>query len=299
MAARGCRRGAAKPLVTMNAGGLAEGVAESELFGHVKGAFTDARADRIGCFELADEGTLFLDEIANMPMRLQAKLLRVLQTGELQRVGSSRLRFVNVRVLSATNADLREEVAGGPVPRRPALPAQHRRASTCRRCASGATIRAAGAALPRALCARATGKPLRGLRRRRDGRRCARTAGPATCASWRTRSSARCCSPIRSDAIAARRSRARSATRRRRRPAEELSLEDAERLSSRKRWRVMPATSAPPPSSSASAAARCTGGSSTYGVRDSAVAARMRGTSSRRSSGLAAARRPAVDRTAV
>ena len=77
------RRARARPLVTMNAGGLAEGVAESELFGHVKGAFTDARADRIGCFELADEGTLFLDEIANMPMRLQAKLLRVLQTGEI------------------------------------------------------------------------------------------------------------------------------------------------------------------------------------------------------------------------
>ena len=73
----------ARPLVTMNAGGLAEGIAESELFGHVKGAFTDARFDRIGCFELADEGTLFLDEIANMPVRLQAKLLRVLQTGEL------------------------------------------------------------------------------------------------------------------------------------------------------------------------------------------------------------------------
>ena len=68
----------------MNAGGLAEGIAESELFGHVKGAFTDARVDRIGCFEMADEGTLFLDEIANMPMRLQAKLLRVLQTGELR-----------------------------------------------------------------------------------------------------------------------------------------------------------------------------------------------------------------------
>jgi DNA-binding NtrC family response regulator len=102
-----------KPLVTMNAGGLAEGIAESELFGHVKGAFTDARFDRIGCFELADEGTLFLDEIANMPVRLQAKLLRVLQTGELQRVGSSRLRFVNVRVLSATNADLRVEIAAG------------------------------------------------------------------------------------------------------------------------------------------------------------------------------------------
>jgi DNA-binding NtrC family response regulator len=102
-----------KPLVTMNAGGLAEGIAESELFGHVKGAFTDARFDRIGCFELADEGTLFLDEIANMPVRLQAKLLRVLQTGEVQRVGSSRLRFVNVRVLSATNADLPAEISAG------------------------------------------------------------------------------------------------------------------------------------------------------------------------------------------
>jgi len=103
----------AKPLVTMNAGGLAEGIAESELFGHVKGAFTDARVDRIGCFEMADEGTLFLDEIANMPMRLQAKLLRVLQTGELARVGSSRVRYVNVRVLSATNADLAAEIAAG------------------------------------------------------------------------------------------------------------------------------------------------------------------------------------------
>lgn len=104
---------ASRPLVTMNAGGLSEGVAESELFGHVKGAFTDARSDRIGCFELADEGTLFLDEIANMPPRLQPKLLRVLQTGEVQKVGSSRLVFVNVRVLSATNADLRAEIAAG------------------------------------------------------------------------------------------------------------------------------------------------------------------------------------------
>src|SRR6185503_5657270 len=77
------------------------------------GAFTDARSDRLGCFELADEGTLFLDEIANMPVRLQAKLLRVLQTGEVQRVGSSRVRFVNVRVLSATNADLAAEVEAG------------------------------------------------------------------------------------------------------------------------------------------------------------------------------------------
>src|SRR5204862_3429600 len=103
---------ASKPLVTMNAGGLSEGVAESELFGHVKGAFTDARTDRIGCFELADEGTLFLDEIANMPVKLQAKLLRVLQTGEVQRAGSSRLRYASVRMLSATNADLTDEISG-------------------------------------------------------------------------------------------------------------------------------------------------------------------------------------------
>ena len=102
-----------RPLVTMNAGGLSEGVAESELFGHVKGAFTDARTDRIGCFELADEGTLFLDEIANMPVKLQPKLLRVLQTGEVQRVGSSRVVFVDVRVISATNADLAGEIAAG------------------------------------------------------------------------------------------------------------------------------------------------------------------------------------------
>jgi len=102
-----------KPLVTMNAGGLSEGVAESELFGHVKGAFTDARTDRIGCFELADEGTLFLDEIANMPAKLQPKLLRVLQTGEVQKVGSSRVTYVNVRVLSATNADLAAEISSG------------------------------------------------------------------------------------------------------------------------------------------------------------------------------------------
>ena len=102
-----------KPLVTMNAGGLSEGVAESELFGCGKGAVTDARTDRIGCFELADEGTLFLDEIANMPSRLQPKLLRVLQTGEVQKVGSSRVIFVNVRVISATNADLPSEIAAG------------------------------------------------------------------------------------------------------------------------------------------------------------------------------------------
>ncbi len=104
---------AGKPWVTVNAGGLPEGVFESELFGHIKGAFTDARADRVGRFELADGGTLFLDEIANVPMNLQAKLLRVLETGELERVGSSTTRRVDVRILSATNADVNTEVAAG------------------------------------------------------------------------------------------------------------------------------------------------------------------------------------------
>jgi len=100
-------------LVAVNAGGLPEGTFESEIFGHVKGAFTDARTDRIGRFELANGGTLFLDEIANVPIRQQAKLLRVLETGELERVGSSQTRRVDVRVLSATNADLQEEAKAG------------------------------------------------------------------------------------------------------------------------------------------------------------------------------------------
>jgi DNA-binding NtrC family response regulator len=104
---------AGKSLVTVNAGGLPEGVFESELFGHVKGAFTDAKADRVGRFELADGGTLFLDEIANVPMNLQAKLLRVLETGELERVGSSTTRRVDVRILSATNADVNAELSSG------------------------------------------------------------------------------------------------------------------------------------------------------------------------------------------
>ena len=99
------------PLVAVNAGGLADGVFESELFGHVRGAFTDAKTDRMGCFELAEGGTLFLDEIANMPMGQQVKLLRVLQTGEFHPVGSSRVRRADVRIVTATNADLAHEVA--------------------------------------------------------------------------------------------------------------------------------------------------------------------------------------------
>ena len=104
---------AAKPMITVNAGALSEGVFESELFGHMRGAYTDAKTDRVGRFELADGGTLFLDEVANAHPSLQAKLLRVLETGEFERVGSSKTKKVDVRVLSATNADLRAEVAAG------------------------------------------------------------------------------------------------------------------------------------------------------------------------------------------
>jgi DNA-binding NtrC family response regulator len=103
----------AKPMVTVNVGGISEGVFESEMFGHVKGAFTDARTDRVGRFELAEGGTLFLDEIANLPIKSQPKLLRVLETGEFERVGSSKTRRANVRIISATNADLEEEVNAG------------------------------------------------------------------------------------------------------------------------------------------------------------------------------------------
>jgi DNA-binding NtrC family response regulator len=103
----------AKPFIAVNMGGLPEGVFESELFGHVRGAFTDAKVDRAGRFELADSGTLFMDEIGNIPMSQQAKILRTLETGEFERVGSSRTCRTNVRLISATNSDLNAEVAAG------------------------------------------------------------------------------------------------------------------------------------------------------------------------------------------
>jgi DNA-binding NtrC family response regulator len=104
---------AAKSMITVNMGGLSETLFESELFGHVKGAFTDAKADRAGRFELADESTLFMDEIANIPLNQQTKLLRVIETGEFERVGSSKTLRANVRIVSATNANLPDEVAAG------------------------------------------------------------------------------------------------------------------------------------------------------------------------------------------
>jgi len=102
-----------RPLITVNTGGLSEGIFESEMFGHVKGAFTDAKSDRVGYFELAGHGTLFLDEIGNVPLTQQAKLLRVLESGEFQRVGSSKARKVDVRILTATNSNLERSVAEG------------------------------------------------------------------------------------------------------------------------------------------------------------------------------------------
>ena len=102
-----------QPFLVVNCGALTASLVESELFGHVKGAFTDAKTDRVGRFELADGGTLFLDEIANVPLNLQPKLLRVLETGEFERVGSSRTRQANVRIVSATNSNLGDEVASG------------------------------------------------------------------------------------------------------------------------------------------------------------------------------------------
>ena len=104
---------AQRSFVPVNMGGLADGIFESELFGHVKGAFTDAKADRIGRFELADGGTIFLDEIGNVSLASQSKLLRVLQTGEVERVGSSKARKIDARVLAATNTELDRAVADG------------------------------------------------------------------------------------------------------------------------------------------------------------------------------------------
>jgi DNA-binding NtrC family response regulator len=101
------------PFVAVNTGGLAAGVFESEMFGHVKGAFTDARSERIGRIEMAHGGTLFLDEIANLPMEQQTKLLHVIETGRFEPVGASRSRSSDVRLVTATNADLKRAVADG------------------------------------------------------------------------------------------------------------------------------------------------------------------------------------------
>ena len=102
-----------KTFVKVNMGAIPESLFESEMFGHVKGAFTDAKGDRIGRFELAETGSLFLDEIANMSLSQQAKLLRVMEEREYEKVGSSRTQKADVRLITATNAELDRAVSGG------------------------------------------------------------------------------------------------------------------------------------------------------------------------------------------
>ena len=141
---------ATRPMVIVNSGGVSEGVFESELFGHVRGAFTDAKSDRVGRFELADQGTLFLDEIANVPLSQQAKLLRVIETGEFERLGSSRTRRVDVADHLGDQRDPERRSRRRPFPAGPAVPAEHDRdpAAAAARSARGSA--AAGAALPAA-----------------------------------------------------------------------------------------------------------------------------------------------------
>jgi transcriptional regulator with GAF, ATPase, and Fis domain len=102
-----------RALIKVNCSAVPDSLFESEFFGHVKGAFTGALKDRLGRFELADGGTLFLDEISEIPFAMQAKLLRVLQEQELERVGDIRSRKINVRIVAATNRDLKQEVDSG------------------------------------------------------------------------------------------------------------------------------------------------------------------------------------------
>ena len=127
----------ARPLVRVNCAALPPTLVESELFGHEKGAFTGAVAMRQGRFELADGGTIFLDEIGDLAPDIQVKFLRVLQEGEFERVGSSRTKTVDVRVIAATHRDLEAAVAAGDVPRRPVLPPERLSDPACRRCRSG------------------------------------------------------------------------------------------------------------------------------------------------------------------
>ena len=180
-----------RSLVTVNIGSLAETVFESEMFGHVKGAFTDAKNDRVGRFELADGGTLFLDEIANIPVAQQGRLLRVLEDGQFERLGSSRTQRVDVRVLAATNADIDGEIAAGRFRAdllyrlntiHIQLPPLRERGDDIVLLAQR-FLESARAAPPAPGDARS---------RRPRCRRCAATPGPATCASSITSSSAPC-----------------------------------------------------------------------------------------------------------
>ena len=175
----------------MNTGAIPDGVFESELFGHVKGAFTDARTDRIGRFELADGGTIFLDEIGNVPLRQQAKLLRVLESGEIERVGSSRSRRVNVRVLSATNSDLPAACAAGQFREDLLFRLEHGGDSCSGAARTPRRYPGAGGAFPIAVCLALSAAGAKIRSGRHSGLE-AISRGRAMCANWSTRSSAPC-----------------------------------------------------------------------------------------------------------
>ena len=129
----------ARRFVTVNCAAVVETLFESELFGHARGAFTGATDNKPGLFEAADGGTLFLDEVGELPLAMQAKLLRVLESGEIQRVGTAEPRRVDVHVLAATNRDLLADVGRRPVPRRFVSTGSTWSNCTCRRSVSGAT----------------------------------------------------------------------------------------------------------------------------------------------------------------
>ncbi|CAM5379371.1 Anaerobic nitric oxide reductase transcription regulator NorR [Rhodanobacter lindaniclasticus] len=174
---------AAKPLVKVNMGAIAENVFESEMFGHVRGAYTDAKSERIGRFELADGGTLFLDEVGNVPISQQPKLLRVLEDGEFERLGSSRTQSAECAGRSRPPMPISRSRWRWAASARICCIASTRWRSACRRCASAAPTFCRWRAASSNAARRVTVATVCGWRRRLSAR-CWRGAGRATCASW-------------------------------------------------------------------------------------------------------------------